>query len=108
MEYFRGWSKWEVNQGQAAADVALKMSVYWESHYEQSTLFQRFIEFGADLTADAHDQMTPLMSVCSTSCSHGQDKDVFEKNLVKCAKILLQKGKVDVNARQSQRLTALM
>ena len=80
----------------------------FEGHYDQLNMLKRFVEFGADLSADAHDQMTPLMSVCSTSCGHGQDKDVFEINLVECAKILFEKGKVDVNARQSQRLTALM
>lgn len=71
-------------------------------------IIRRLLEYGADLSPDSYDQLTPLMALCSTSASHGSDETEFEARLVRCADILFKAGKVDVNARQTQKMTALM
>ncbi len=68
----------------------------------------RLLEYGADLSPDPSDLLTPLMSACSASPTHGRDKEYVEVKLGDCARILLETGKIDVNAKQTQKLTALM
>lgn len=66
----------------------------------------RFVEFGADLGTDSNDYLTPLMSVCGAMADPASAE--FESRIVRCAEILIDVGKADVNARQSQKMTALM
>ena len=67
----------------------------------------RFLEFGVDLSSDSADAITPLMAVCSGQPRTANEAD-FEPRQVRCAELLIDVGKVDVDARQSQKMTALM
>ena len=69
--------------------------------------YLRFLELSVDLSPDSAEALTPLMSVCSGQPRSANEAD-FEPRLVRCAELLIDVGKVDVNARQSQRMTALM
>ena len=68
------------------------------------------VDLGASLAPDTYDGLTPLMSLCGTEvCS--SDKNVvsdFDNRIVECAKILINDGNVEVNAKQNQQITALM
>ena len=69
------------------------------------------LELGVSLEPDAYDGLTPLMSVCGADICLSNDKDTvsnFDDRLLGCAKLLINEGKVNVNAKQNQQITALM
>lgn len=61
---------------------------------------QLLLQTGASLGPD-HDRFNPLMAVCSSDCSSSDD-------LVKCAEMLIETDEIDLNACQTQQMTALM
>jgi len=65
-------------------------------------------EGGAFFAANA-EGFTPLMGICSALPAKNVDRDVFEENLCKCVEVILKScEKVDVNAKDCRRTTALM
>ena len=69
------------------------------------------LDIGASLESDSYDGLTPLMSACGNEpCldSDSIDANNFNSRLFECANILINRGKVNVNAKQNQQITALM
>ena len=78
--------------------------------FGQPLVVKLLVDLGASLAPDSYDGLTPLMSLCGTEvCS--SDKNIvgdFDNRICECAKILINDGNVEVNAKQNQQITALM
>ena len=85
--------------------------IFVACRYAQPGVLNFLLEIGASLEPDTYDGLTPLMSVCGNeSCLDSDCMDVndFNNRVFECAKILINTGKVNVNAKQNQQMTALM
>ena len=85
--------------------------IFVACRFAQPEVLNFLMSIGASLECDSYDGLTPLMSVCGNEpCldSGGIDANNFNNRLFECANILINTGKVNVNAKQNQQITALM
>ena len=84
--------------------------IFVACRYGQPMVVKLLVDLGASLTPDSYDGLTPLMSLCGTEvcCSDKNVVSDFDSRICECAKILINDGNVEVNAKQNQQITALM
>jgi ankyrin repeat/SAM/basic leucine zipper domain-containing protein 1 len=78
--------------------------------FGQPRVVKLLVDLGASLAPDSYDGLTPLMSLCGSEVCSSDDNIVgdFDNRICECAKILINDGNVEVNAKQNQQITALM
>ena len=83
--------------------------IFVACRFAQPGVLDFLLDIGASLESDSYDGLTPLMSVCGNEpCLDGIDTNNFNSRLFECANILINRGKVNINAKQNQQITALM
>ena len=92
-------------------DLGGSRPIFIACRFGHPLVVKLLLELGASLEPDTYDGLTPLMSVCGADICLSSDKSVvenFDARLLECASTLIAEGKVNVNAKQNQQITALM
>ena len=92
-------------------DLGGSRPIFIACRFGHPAVVKLLLELGASLEADKYDGLTPLMSICGAETCLSSDKNVaddLDSRLYECANLLITEGKVNINAKQNQQITALM